>query len=127
MTYDLAAHNNLHSEQGAREGEHPGRSRNPVIKIHDIAWLEFEKPDLNRAGAFAQAFGFAVSARTPTSCSCVGPTRHRRASSSGAAIGPDWSARHSQPRTKTTYCDCPTRPDGPLSGCPTRSAVSPST
>ncbi|WP_099225250.1 VOC family protein [Mycobacterium persicum] len=65
MTYDLAAHNNLHSEQGARAGEHPGRSRNPVIKVHDIAWLEFEKPDLNRAGAFAAAFGFAVSARTP--------------------------------------------------------------
>ncbi|KZS52850.1 2,3-dihydroxybiphenyl 1,2-dioxygenase [Mycobacterium kansasii] len=65
MTYDLAAHNNLHSEQGAREGEHPGRARNPVIKVHDIAWLEFEKPDLDRAGAFAAAFGFAVSARTP--------------------------------------------------------------
>lgn len=65
MTYDLAAHNNLHSEHGARAEEHPGRSRNPVIKVHDIAWLEFEKPDLDRAGAFAQAFGFAVSARTP--------------------------------------------------------------
>lgn len=36
-----------------------------MIKVHDIAWLEFEKPDLNRAGAFAAAFGFAVSARTP--------------------------------------------------------------
>ena len=43
------AHQDLHSEHGARKGEHPGRSRNPVIKVHDIAWLEFEKPDLTRA------------------------------------------------------------------------------
>lgn len=65
MTFDLAAHNDLHSEHGAGKGEHPGRSRNPVIKVHDVAWLEFEKPDLHRAAAFAQAFGFAISARTP--------------------------------------------------------------
>lgn len=47
-----------HSEQGARRGEHPGRSRNPVIKVADIAWLEFERADLARAEAFARAFGF---------------------------------------------------------------------
>ena len=57
-------HHDLHSEQGARRGEHPGRSRNPVIKVADIAWLEFEKPDLVRAEAFARAFGFAVAARS---------------------------------------------------------------
>ena len=39
-------HNDLHSEQGRRAGEHPGRSANPVIKVRDLAWLEFEKPDL---------------------------------------------------------------------------------
>ena len=58
------AHQDLHSEHGARKGEHPGRSRNPVIKVHDLAWLEFEKPDLIRAEAFAHAFGFATVLRT---------------------------------------------------------------
>lgn len=60
------AHQDLHSAHGARKGEHPGRSRNPVIKVHDIAWLEFEKPDLARAEAFAHAFGFATVLRTDT-------------------------------------------------------------
>jgi hypothetical protein len=27
----------LHSEQGARPGEHPGRATNPVIKVHDLS------------------------------------------------------------------------------------------
>jgi hypothetical protein len=63
---DIAeAHRELHSERGALAGEHPGRARNPVIKVHDIAWLEFEKPDLLRAEAFAQAFGFSTLLRTP--------------------------------------------------------------
>ena len=52
----IGAHNGLHSEQGARSGEHAGRSQNPIIKVADLAWLEFEKPDLVRAEAFAQAF-----------------------------------------------------------------------
>lgn len=60
----VGAHNDLHSEHGARKGEHPGRSRNPVIKVRDIGWLEFEKPDLARAEAFAHAFGFATALRT---------------------------------------------------------------
>ena len=64
MTGHAGAHNDLHSEHGARKGEHPGRSRNPVIKVHDIAWLEFHKPDLARAEAFAQAFGFTTVTRT---------------------------------------------------------------
>jgi hypothetical protein len=61
----VGTHNDLHSEQGALKGEHPGRSRNPVIKVADIAWLEFEKPDLDRAEAFARAFGFVTVLRTP--------------------------------------------------------------
>jgi hypothetical protein len=65
MSDTVGAHNDLHSEDGARPGEHPGRSRNPVIKVHDIAWLEFEKPNLARAEAFAHAFGFATVLRTP--------------------------------------------------------------
>src|SRR5690242_2467834 len=64
MSSTIGAHNDLHSEQGGRDGEHCGRSRNPVIKIADIAWLEFEKPDLARAETFARAFGFAIAART---------------------------------------------------------------
>lgn len=58
-------HKDLHSEHGARRGEHPGRSRNPIIKVQDLAWLEFEKPDLTRAEAFARAFGFQTALRTP--------------------------------------------------------------
>ena len=58
-------HNDLHSEQGALPGEHPGRAKNPVIKVEDLAWLEFDKPDLAQAERFAHAFGFATAARTP--------------------------------------------------------------
>ncbi|OBK69191.1 2,3-dihydroxybiphenyl 1,2-dioxygenase [Mycobacterium colombiense] len=54
-----------HSPQGALPGEHPGRPRNPVIKVVDIAWLVFERPDLTRAEAFARAFGFQTAQRTP--------------------------------------------------------------
>jgi Glyoxalase/Bleomycin resistance protein/Dioxygenase superfamily len=65
MNMTQNAHRNLHSEQGARRGEHPGRSRNPVIKVADLAWLEFDKPDLSRAEAFAQAFGFQTARNAP--------------------------------------------------------------
>ena len=58
------AHTDLASDKGARQGEHPGRSRDPIIKVHDIAWLEFEKPDLVRAEAFSRAFGFSTALRT---------------------------------------------------------------
>ncbi|GAA2718595.1 2,3-dihydroxybiphenyl 1,2-dioxygenase [Actinocorallia aurantiaca] len=57
-------HRNLHSEQGALRGEHPGRDTDPVIKVVDLAWLEFVKPDLDRAEAFARDFGFTVASRT---------------------------------------------------------------
>jgi catechol 2,3-dioxygenase-like lactoylglutathione lyase family enzyme len=32
--------------------------------VHDIAWLEFEKPDLRGAESFAQAFGFTTVLKT---------------------------------------------------------------
>ncbi|GGU43714.1 VOC family protein [Lentzea flava] len=57
-------HTGLHSEHGALAGEHPGRAANPVIKVHDLAWLEFAKPDLERAEVFGAAFGFTTSLRT---------------------------------------------------------------
>jgi catechol 2,3-dioxygenase-like lactoylglutathione lyase family enzyme len=63
---DHRTHSDLHSEQGGLRGEHPGRATNPVIKVEDLAWLEFEKPDLERAERFAHAFGFATAVRTAT-------------------------------------------------------------
>ncbi|MGO9284841.1 MAG: VOC family protein [Mycobacterium sp.] len=62
---DIDVHKDLHSDQGGRKGEHPGRAANPIIKVRDITWLEFEKPDLAGAEAFALAFGFATALRTP--------------------------------------------------------------
>jgi catechol 2,3-dioxygenase-like lactoylglutathione lyase family enzyme len=64
MNTHVDAHSGLHSEQGGRQGEQRGRSRNPFIKVRDLAWLEFEKPDLDRAEAFACAFGFGRVLRT---------------------------------------------------------------
>lgn len=58
-------HKNLHSEQGALRGEHAGRAADPVIKVAGLAWLEFVKPDLERAEAFAHDFGFVTVERTP--------------------------------------------------------------
>ncbi|MET9629564.1 VOC family protein [Lentzea sp. NPDC006480] len=57
-------HAGLHSEQGALPGEHPGRVRDPIIKAHDLAWLEFTKPDLRKAEEFGTAFGFTTALRT---------------------------------------------------------------
>ena len=58
-------HRSLHSQTGARPGEHPGRSGNPLVKVAGLAWLEFEKPDLDRAERFGTDFGFTVADRTP--------------------------------------------------------------
>ncbi len=58
-----SAHGGLHAEQGAQRGEHSGRDRNPVVKVRDLAWLLFEKPDLERAETFARDFGFTVAGR----------------------------------------------------------------
>jgi catechol 2,3-dioxygenase-like lactoylglutathione lyase family enzyme len=58
-------HRSLHSETGARPREHPGRSKDPLVKVAGLAWLEFEKPDLDRAERFGTDFGFTVTDRTP--------------------------------------------------------------
>ena len=58
-------HADAHSEQGALHGEHPGRAKNPVVKVRDLAWLELEKPDLDVAECFGHDFGFATALRTP--------------------------------------------------------------
>ncbi len=62
--HGVDGHKNMHVDQGALPGEHPGRAADPIIKVHDIAWLEFTKPDLVKAEAFALAFGFSVTLRT---------------------------------------------------------------
>jgi catechol 2,3-dioxygenase-like lactoylglutathione lyase family enzyme len=64
MTDRRDPHAGMHSEQGPLAGEHPGRATNPVIKVYDLAWLEFQKPDLERAELFARAFGFTTVMRT---------------------------------------------------------------
>lgn len=64
MSDMVDGHHGLHSEHGPRRGEHPGRSRSPIIKVQDLAWLEFQKPDLIRAEVFAQTFGFTTLLRT---------------------------------------------------------------
>ena len=58
-------HRSLHSETGGLRGEHPGGSKNPLVKVAGLAWLEFEKPDLDRAERFGTDFGFTVADRTP--------------------------------------------------------------
>jgi len=58
-------HRSIHSETGVRPGEHPGRSDNPLVKVAGLGWLEFEKPDLDRAERFYADFGFTVADRTP--------------------------------------------------------------
>ncbi|GAB1813393.1 VOC family protein [Mycobacterium sp. MUNTM1] len=65
MNLTNSAPRDAHSPQGALPDEHPGRSRNPVIKVVDLAWLVFERPDLTRAEAFARAFGFQTALRAP--------------------------------------------------------------
>jgi catechol 2,3-dioxygenase-like lactoylglutathione lyase family enzyme len=65
MSNDHDPHSGLHSEQGALAGEHPGRAASPVVKVRELAWLEFTKPDLDRAELFGRAFGFTTAMRTP--------------------------------------------------------------
>jgi catechol 2,3-dioxygenase-like lactoylglutathione lyase family enzyme len=58
-------HRGLHCEVGALRGEHPGRSRDPLIKVTGLAWVEFEKPDLGKAERFLTDFGFTVADSAP--------------------------------------------------------------
>ena len=40
MGHDVDGHKNMHVDQGALPGEHPGKATDPIIKVRDIAWLE---------------------------------------------------------------------------------------
>ena len=114
MSDATGSHQDLHCEQGAIKGEHSGRSRNPVIKVPDIAWLEFEKPNLLRAEAFAQAFGFSTVLRSDdelqlrgsdAGAPCTWTTR-----SSGSS--PAWVSPSGSPRFPAPHADfgCSTAP-----------------
>lgn len=74
MGHQPDPHTHLHSEKGALRGEHPGRAADPVIKVRSLAWLEFEKPDLDRAEDFARAFGFSTARITSTELHLRGTT-----------------------------------------------------
>ena len=80
-------HRSLHSETGGLRGEHPGRSRNPLVKVAGLAWLEFEKPDLDRAERFGTDFGFTVADRTP-----ITPARSRQPARRGSHVRHDLAA-----------------------------------
>lgn len=54
----------LRSESGALRSERLGCCANPVIKVADLVWLDFEKPDLGRPEVSAWYFGFVIAART---------------------------------------------------------------
>ncbi|MGW0041308.1 VOC family protein [Rhodococcus sp. NPDC003348] len=101
MSDRSGTHTDVHSDRGALRGEHPGRAANPVVKVRDLAWLEFEKPDLVAAEAFARAFGFATTVRTAeelhlrgtdAGAPCVIIRRGARSSFVGAAFAADDAA-----------------------------------
>lgn len=71
------------------------RSAEPVIKVHDIAYLIFDRPDLEKTQSFLEDFGLTVSARTKEALFArgAGPAHHcyvarrnRRAGFVGAAF-----------------------------------------
>jgi hypothetical protein len=45
-------------------GRRLDRASDPVVKVEDLAWLEFVKPDLDAAERFAHDFGFVTTGRT---------------------------------------------------------------
>ena len=124
MTSHHGTHNDLHSEQGALPGEHPGRAKNPVIKVLDLAWLEFVKPDLAASERFAHAFGFTTVSRTADELQLRGTDAGapcvivRRGPARGTSVRP------SGPRTPPTWCGSPTPPGRRSRSCRRASAGS---
>jgi Glyoxalase/Bleomycin resistance protein/Dioxygenase superfamily len=94
-------HAGMHSEHGANRGEHTGRAVNPTIKVADLAWLEFDKPDLTRAETFARDFGFVVAARKPDALYLRGslpgtPAMVIRNGAQSKFVGPTFKAAEKQ-------------------------------
>ncbi|ETD33199.1 VOC family protein [Williamsia sp. D3] len=65
-------HADLHSGDGARPGDPGDRAAAPVVKVVDLAWLEFEKPNIAQAERFAHDFGFTTVSRTADQLSLRG-------------------------------------------------------
>src|SRR5450631_2623234 len=80
MTSHHGTHNDLHSEQGVRPGEHPGRAKNPVIKVLDLAWHEFGFTTVSRTANDLQLRG------TDTGAPCVVVRNEPRSRYLGAAF-----------------------------------------
>ena len=57
-------HSDIHSEGCSAWGSTPDEVPIRWSKVRGLAWLEFAKPDLVRAEAFARAFGFETACRT---------------------------------------------------------------
>jgi hypothetical protein len=91
----------MHSERGPNRGEHTGRALNPTIKVADLAWLEFVKPDLKRAETFARDFGFIVDANKPDALYLRGsqpgtPAMVIRKGAHSRFVGPTFKAAEKQ-------------------------------
>jgi hypothetical protein len=108
-------HEDLHSELGARPEDRPDRAKNPVIKVEDLAWLEFEKPDLNAAERFAHDFGFATAYRDGTGLHLPGTLPGAQCVIIRKGPRSRSSVRRSGPPTARTWSGWPGRP-APLSG-----------
>ena len=121
---DQDPHRALHSADGPLAGEHLGRSRNPLVKVAGLAWLEFEKPDLEAAERFYADFGFTVADRMPDTlmlrgrragAPCLAVRRGPRARFTGpvfqAAPGRTWTGWPAAPagRSPRTGAGMPSR------------------
>ena len=122
------AHEDLHSEQGAIRGDRPARASNPVIKVEDLAWLEFEKPDLDAAERFAHDFGFATAYRSEAELHLRGTLPGWQAviirrGSRSRFVAPAFRASSGWPAPRGPTCRSGTpRAAAPSSGWETRSA-----
>ena len=100
---------------------------NPVIKVEDLAWLEFEKPDLDAAERFAHDFGFATAARTADTLHLRGA----RAGTQAVVIRRGAASRFVAPAFKAPIrADLQSAGDGeqrPCASCAARAAAPAST
>jgi hypothetical protein len=71
-----------------------------VIKVPDLVWLEFEKPDLAGAEAFAHAFGFATAVPTDDQLQLCGNEAGALCMTTRRGRRTAYSAPPSSPRTR---------------------------
>jgi hypothetical protein len=80
--------------------------------VAGLAWLEFEKPDLDAAERFGTDFGFTVADRTPETLLLRGRWAGRRAWWSAGALAPVSSGLPSRPPPVTTWTSWPAAMNG---------------